>query len=88
MLWSYVTSHVMDLTWSEQFQIITDPAYPKVDLVISHLTYLINLPIFGSTFQISLLNQLFESTYATILFIELVALLACSTSPPLTNVRM
>ncbi len=28
----------MDLTKSGQFQIITDPAYPKFDLVISNLT--------------------------------------------------
>ncbi len=35
-----MTSHVMDLTWLEQFQIITDPAYPEVNLVISYLTYL------------------------------------------------
>ncbi len=54
---SYVTSYVMDLTWSAQFQIITDSVYPKVDLVISHLTYLINLPNFGSIFWIKILNQ-------------------------------
>ncbi len=38
----------------------------QVDLGISHLTYLnfwINLPTFGSTFQINLSNQLFESTF-------------------------
>ncbi len=48
---------MMDPTWSGQFQIITDPAYPEVDLVISQLPYLINLSSFGSTFQINLLNQ-------------------------------
>ncbi len=47
---SHVASHVMDLTWSGQFQIITDPTYPEVDLVISHLTYLINLSTFRSIF--------------------------------------
>ncbi len=26
MSWSHMTSHVMDLTWLGQFQIITDPA--------------------------------------------------------------
>ena len=35
---NYMTSHVIDLTWSEQFYIIT---HPKVDLVIDHLIYLI-----------------------------------------------
>ncbi len=48
-----MTSHVKDLTWSGQFQIITDPIYPKIDLVISHLTYL--------TFQLS--EQPFKSTF-------------------------
>ncbi len=56
----------MDLTRSGQFQIITDPAYPKVDLVISHLTYLLNLPTFGSTFWINLLNQLTRSAFSLI----------------------
>ncbi len=58
-----MTSHVIDLTWSEQFQIITNPAYPEIDLVISDLTYLIILLTFGSTFWINLLNQPFESTF-------------------------
>ncbi len=64
MSWSHVTSHVMDLTWSRQFQIITDPAYLEVDLVISHLTYLINLPTFKLTFWINLLNQPTQSTFS------------------------
>ncbi len=58
-----MTSHMVDLTWSVQFQIITNPVYPKVDLVMSHLTYVINLPTFGSIFQINLSNQPFESTF-------------------------
>lgn len=45
-------SHVIDLTLSGQFHIITDP---EVDLVISQLTYL--------TFQIIFSDQLFESTF-------------------------
>ncbi len=49
----------MGLTRLGQFQIIT----PEVNLVISHLTYLINLPTFGSTFRINLSNQLFKSTF-------------------------
>ena len=61
MSWSYMTNHVMDLTWSRQFYIIT---YPKVDLllIIHHLTYLINIPnpLFKSSFQINFFNQLFE----------------------------
>ncbi len=57
--WSHVTSHVIVLTRSGQFQIIA----PEVDLVISHLTYLINLPTFGSIFRINLSNQPFESTF-------------------------
>ncbi len=65
----------MDLTRSGQFQIITDPIYLKVDLVISHLTYLINLPTFGSILRINLLNQPFESTYAISLLIKSAALL-------------
>ncbi len=90
----------MDLTWSGQFQIITDPAYPEVDLVISHLDYLINLPSLGSifrinlsnqpfksTFQINLSNQLFKSTYAISLLIKSATPLACGTSLLLTNIR-
>ncbi len=75
---SHVTSYMMDLTWLGQFQIITHPAYPKIDLVIRHLTYL--------TFQINLSNQLFESTYATNLLIKLAVPLACGTLLSLTNV--
>ncbi len=60
-----MTSHVIDLAWSRQFHIIIDL---KVDLIICHLTYL--------TFQINLLNQLFELTYAINLFIELAVPLA------------
>ncbi len=82
MLWSHVNSHVMDLTRSGQFQIITDPTCPKVDLVISHLTYLINLPTFRSTFWINFSNQPFKLTYAISLFITSAASLVCGTSLP------
>ncbi len=94
-----MTSHVMDLNWSGQFQMITDSTYPEVDLVISYLTYLINLPTFGSifrinfpnqpfksTFQINLSNQPFESTNEISLLIKSAAPLACGTLFPLTNV--
>ncbi len=64
MSWSHVTSYMIDLTRLGQIQIITDPNYPQVDLVISHLTYLINLPTFGSIFWINLLNQLTESAFS------------------------
>ena len=57
MSWGHITSHVMDLIWSEQFYIIT---YPEIYLVISYLTYLI--------FQINFLDQPFnqptQSTYS------------------------
>ncbi len=55
-----MTSHVMDLTWLGQFQIITDLIYSEVDLVISHLTYLtfwLSDQPFESTFWINLRNQ-------------------------------
>ncbi len=78
MSWIHVTSHVMDLTWLGQFHTITHLAYPEVDLVISHLTYL--------TFQINLSNQPFESIYAINLLIKSAAPLACGTSLPLTNI--
>ena len=57
ILWSHVTSHVIDLIWSGQFYIIT---YPKVDLslIIRHLTYLTK-----STFWFNLLNQSFKSRF-------------------------
>ncbi len=58
-----MTSHVIDLTGLGQFQIITDPVYLEINLVINHLTYLINLPIFGSTFRINFLNQPTQSTF-------------------------
>ncbi len=89
MLWSHMTSYVMDLTWSGQFQIITDPAsrgwlsHQSLD----YLIFQINLPTFGSTFRINLLNQPFESIYAINLFIKLAAPLACGILLPLTNVR-
>ncbi len=58
MSWSHVTSHMMDLTRSEQFQIITDPA-PRAWL--SHPSPdLLNQP---SDFRINLSNQPFESTF-------------------------
>ncbi len=66
MLWSHVTSHVMDLTWLAQFQIITDPAswgwlsHQSPD----YLTFQINFPTFGSTFWINLLNQSIQSTFS------------------------
>ncbi len=54
MSWSYITSHIIDLTRFGQFLIIT---HPKVDflLIIRHLTHL--------TFSINLYNQLFESSF-------------------------
>ncbi len=55
---SHVTSHVMDLTRSRQFQIITDPA-PQDWL--SHQSP--DLPNQPSNFRINLSNQLFESTF-------------------------
>ncbi len=57
-----MTSYVMDLTWLEQFHIIT---HLKVDfsLIIYHLTYL--------TFSVKLLNQLFESTFKSTYVINL-----------------
>ncbi len=57
-----MTSHVIDLTWSRQFYIIT---YLKVDLslIIYHLIYL--------TFLVNLSNQLFESTFELIYVINL-----------------
>ncbi len=66
MLWSYMTSHMIDLTWLGQFQFITDPTYPELDLSISHLAYLINLLTFGSTFRINLLNQPTWSAFSLI----------------------
>ncbi len=58
MSWSHVTSHMIDLTRSEQFQIITDPA-PRGWL--SHQSP--DLPNQPSDFWINLLDQLFESTF-------------------------
>ncbi len=89
MSWSHVTSYVIDLTWSGQFQIISDPASQSW---LSHqspdyLTFRNIFLTFGSTFRINLLNQPFESTYAISLLIDLAAPLACNTSLPLTNVR-
>ena len=65
-----MTSHVMDLTKSRPFHIIT---HYKIDLtlIIRYLTYL--------TFSVNLLNQHFESTYAIKLLIELTVLRACVT---------
>ncbi len=66
MLWSHVTSHMMDLTKSGQFQIITDPA-PRSWLShqsLDYLTFQINLPTFGSTFWINLLNQPTQSAFS------------------------
>ncbi len=81
-------SHMIDLTILGQFQIIIDLAYPKVDLVISHLTYLINLLTFGSTFQINLLNQPFESTYTISILIKSATPLAYDTLLSLTNIHI
>ncbi len=66
MSWSHVTSHVMDLTRSGQFQIITDPV-PRGWLSHQSPDYLIfriNLPTFGSTFWINLLNQPTQSAFS------------------------
>ncbi len=72
------------------FQIITDPASQGwlSHQSLDYLTFRIIFPTFGSTFQINLLNQPFELTYAISLFIKLAAPLAYGTSLPLTNVRM
>ena len=70
-------SHVIDLTKSGQFHIIT---YPKVDLslIICHLTYL--------TFLVNLLNQHFESFYAINLLIKLATPWALNTLFLQTNI--
>ncbi len=54
-----MTSHVIDLTKSGQFQIITDPASQGwlSHQLPDYLTFRINLPTFGSTFWINLSNQ-------------------------------
>ena len=72
-----MTSHVMDLTRSGQFYIIT---YPEIDfsLIIRHLTYLIK-----STFQINFL----KSTYVINLLIKLAVPLVCDILLSLTNIR-
>ncbi len=63
MSWSHVTSHVMDLTRSGHFQIITDPA-PRDWLSHQSPNYLtFRLPNQPSDFWINLLNQPFESTF-------------------------
>ncbi len=89
MLWSHVTSHVIDPTWSGPFQIIPDPASR---VWLSHLSpdyliFQIKLPTFGSNFQINILNQPFESTYAISLLIKSASPLASGTWLPLTNIR-
>ncbi len=73
-----MTSHVIDLTQSIQFYIIM---HSEVDflLIISHLTYL--------TFSVKLPNQLFKSTYAINLLIELAMLLTYSTLLPQTYIH-
>ncbi len=60
-----MTSHVIDLIWSEQFQIITDPASQGClnHQSLDYLIFQINLSTFGSTFQINLSNQPFKSTF-------------------------
>ncbi len=89
MSWSYVTSHVMDLIWSGQFQIITDLVSQGW---LSHqspyyLIFQMNLSNVRSTFWINFLNQSFELTYAISLLIELATPLACDTLLPLINVH-
>ncbi len=56
----------MDLTWSGQFQIITDPTSWSwlSHQLPDYLTFQINLLTFGSTFQINFLNQLTQSTFS------------------------
>ncbi len=79
MSWSHVTSHVMDLTRSGQFQIITDPApqgwlrHQSPDLPNQPSDFWINLSDqpFESTFRTNFSNQSFESIYAISLLIEL-----------------
>ncbi len=90
ILWSYVTSYVIDLTRSGQFQIITDSAprgwlsHQSLNLPNQPSDFRINLSDqpFESTFQINLSNQPFESTYAISLLIESAAPLTCGTSLP------
>ncbi len=56
MLWSHVTSHVMDLTWLVQFRIITDlVSQDWLSHQSPNLPNLSNQP-FKSTFWINLLN--------------------------------
>ncbi len=67
----------MDLTWLEQFHIIT---YSEIDLslIIHYLIYL--------TFSVNFPNQPFKSTYTINLSIKSATLLACDTSLPQTYV--
>ena len=57
-----MTNYVMNLTWLEQFYIIT---YSKVSLLLI-IRYLIYL-----TFLINFLNQLFKSTFKSTYAIKL-----------------
>ncbi len=84
--WSHMTNHVIDLTWSGQFHIITHPASRGW---LCHQWFdLPNLPNQTSDFRINLSNQHFKSTYIINLLIELAAPLAYSTLLFLTNVGM
>ncbi len=55
----------MNLTWSKQFQIISDPIFRGwlSHQLPDYLTFWINFSTFGSTFQINLLNQPMQSTF-------------------------
>ncbi len=60
-----MTSHVIDLTWSKQFHIIT---YSEMDfwLIMHHLIYLIFLV--NQIFWIKFLNQLMQLTFSINLY--------------------
>ncbi len=61
-----MTSHVMDLTWLRQFQIIIDLASWGwlSHQSLNYLTFRINLPTFRSTFWIHFLNQPMQSAFS------------------------
>ncbi len=84
ILWYHMTSHVIDLTRSGQFQIITDPA-PRSWLchqLPDYLTFQIILPTFEKSFSINFFNQPTQSAFALNWWCHE----ACGTSLP-PNVR-
>ncbi len=66
MSWSHMISHVIDLIWSTQFQIITDLVSKDwlSHQLLDYLIFQINRLTFGSTFWINLLNQPMQSTFS------------------------